>query len=91
MSLWVFQPSLCRCFKAMSLLKIYLNGASEKSYDSHRSYNFSQGFLVEGRENVYTGRSTLKEARTYDCFSHKRPVIWQTGDGIFFLIKIRFK
>ena len=75
----------------MSLLKFYLNGASEKSYDSHRSYNFSQGFLVEGRENVYTGPSTLKEARTYDCFSHKRPVIWQTGDGIFFLIKIRFK
>lgn len=53
--------------------------------DSHRAYNFSQGFLVEGRENVYTGRSTLKEARTYDCFSHKRPVIWQNGDGLFFL------
>ena len=44
-------------------LKFYLDGASEKSYDSHRSYNVSLGFLVEGRENVYTaGRLTLKAA-----------------------------
>ena len=28
-------------------LKFYLDGASEKSYDSHRSYNVSLGFLVE--------------------------------------------
>ena len=62
MSLWVFQPTLSRCFKPCGFLKFYLNGASEKSYDSHHSYNFSPGFLVEGRENVYTSRSTLKAA-----------------------------
>ena len=72
-------------------LKFYLNGASEKSYDSHLSYNFSQGFLVEGREKVYTGHSTLREARTYDCFSHKWPVIWHLNRRRNFFLKFRFK